>query len=355
MYRWSRCPGSVALSKGVESTSSPYALEGTKAHELAEKILKGEEVDGDYSEEIRSAVSVYTDYIFSLVEKGAQLHVEKRVVLDAIDSVLFGTADAILIQNDVVEVVDYKNGAGIAVEVEENTQMLYYALGAVMCLPVTPNFIRMTIVQPRCPHPCGSIRSWEVNYERLIEFSFELEEAVARTKKKDAPLIPGDHCRFCPAAAHCPELGEKAIESAKEAFTEIKTYDKEKLKKTLDLIPQLESYIKAVREFAYQEATRGRAPRGYKLVAKRAMRKWNSEVAKDIERLVGAEAYVKTLRSPAQVEKLLDKKDKKKLDPYVSKVSSGYSLVPSSDARKEILLGAENVFNVIEEKKEEKK
>lgn len=35
------CPGSVALNEGKDDKGSSYAAEGTAAHELAEKILRG--------------------------------------------------------------------------------------------------------------------------------------------------------------------------------------------------------------------------------------------------------------------------------------------------------------------------
>ena len=39
--RWMSCPGSVALNEGKDDKGSSYAAEGTAAHELAEKILRG--------------------------------------------------------------------------------------------------------------------------------------------------------------------------------------------------------------------------------------------------------------------------------------------------------------------------
>lgn len=64
-YRWKECPGSVAFPP----TSNVYAEEGTEAHELAEKLLRGEttyqqiELLGTHSAEMTDAVRVYVDYI----------------------------------------------------------------------------------------------------------------------------------------------------------------------------------------------------------------------------------------------------------------------------------------------------
>lgn len=48
--RWMSCPGSVALNEGKEDRGSSYAAEGTAAHELAEKILRGIQQPVDASE-----------------------------------------------------------------------------------------------------------------------------------------------------------------------------------------------------------------------------------------------------------------------------------------------------------------
>ena len=48
--RWMSCPGSVALNEGKDDKGSSYAAEGTAAHELAEKILRGIPQPADVSE-----------------------------------------------------------------------------------------------------------------------------------------------------------------------------------------------------------------------------------------------------------------------------------------------------------------
>jgi hypothetical protein len=355
MYRWSECPGSVRLSRGIESVSSKYAEEGTEAHELAADILLGKPT-GPVLDEMLEAVQIYVESIAFLrktIKHGGQMLVEHRFDLSKIHPGLFGTADCVVYDPTQrrLHVFDYKHGAGIAVEVEENSQLLYYGLGALLALNVPCREVVLTIVQPRCPHPAGPVRSWAVPSVRLIDFAADLQEFARATEAEDAPLKAGDHCRFCPAAAICPELHNQALVAAKEEFGVSSTYDPAKLAKTLQLLDIVEAWAKRVREFAYREAIHGRIPPGWKLVDKRATRKWRSE-AEAIDSLIGwgvprEELFTQDLKSPAQVEKLLNADGKKRLSTLVAAVSSGQTLVPDQDPRAAVHSDVSAVFEKI--------
>ena len=117
-----------------------------------------------------------------------------------------------------LSVIDLKYGAGVPVEVEDNPQLLYYGLGALLANKQwKPHEVEVVIVQPRCPHPDGPVRSQVLQVVDLLEFAADLVEAVKRTEEASeqhatldtlnwmrAYLNPGDHCRWCPAAAICP-------------------------------------------------------------------------------------------------------------------------------------------------------
>src|SRR3954467_10867369 len=79
---------------------------------------------------------------------------------------LFGRLDVGMVSpgRGVLEIVDYKNGAGVWVGVEDNFQLLYYAAGALRQL--TPNEsvrihrVRLTVVQPNTD-PAKPIKYWD--------------------------------------------------------------------------------------------------------------------------------------------------------------------------------------------------
>ncbi len=370
--RWMSCPGSVALSQGMPTTSSIYAEEGTAAHALAELSLRqgvdphtyvgttieGVEVDDDMADN----VGVYVDYVNSIIaEVGpGRWHVEQRFNLAVLNppAPMFGTADFVAYQeeNRSLHVVDLKYGQGVVVEVKGNKQLRYYALGAVLANNSSAiDNVVIHVVQPRALHPDGFIRSETITYEELIGFAGELLDAARRTQDPDAPLVTGSHCKFCPAIAICPAKYEEAQAIAQTEFSAMpvavppdpRTLPPEVLADVLAKAPILDAWLTAMRAEAQRRLAHGDEVPGFKLVAKRAVRKF--------VRPVEAEEYLKAsgfddeeiverkLKSPAQIEKLFPKK-KMPSDLQTVKVSSGYSMVPEHDKREAIILSAAHEF-----------
>jgi len=367
-YRWKACPASVRLSHGVEQKHSDYAEAGTVAHDIAAKLLEdaffntGKPlIPAGYSAEELSHVKYYVSEVIKeakchgcQVSKGHVL-IEHRFDLSSVHPGLFGTADCVLYleKEKKLLVFDYKHGAGIPVEVENNLQLLYYGTGALLSTGFVCSTVELIIVQPRCHHSRGPIRRCEVDAVELLDFMADLKADAIATEDPKAAINPGDHCRFCPAAADaCPVLRERALAVAKAEFQVIRSYDSIRLSQALDAIPAIEAWIKQVRETAYQEAMHGNPPAEYKLVEKRASRKWRfseeatakalSDIAPDVE------FFESKLMSPAQVEKLISKESREYLDEFVVKESSGFALVHASDKRAAAKVGAQHEFIKIE-------
>jgi hypothetical protein len=351
--RWTSCPASVRLSKGIESKSSAYAEEGTRAHEVAAIRLNTGGWVTNLDPEMREAVQIYVGYIEDLRANadlmGAkhELFVEQRLDLSSVHPLMFGTADAVFYLPDEkhLHVIDYKHGAGIPVDVKENLQLQYYGLGAMLMLNRPVEKVTLTIVQPRCNHADGPVRSWDLHAFLMLDLAANLREYARKTEDPNAAIVPGEHCRFCPAAGICPGLARTAQEAARTQFAVIPSpnhtpnqhYEAERLAETLAKLDVIEDWAKSVREFAYSEAMRGVQIPGFKLVAKQARRKWHTYVSGETLALHFGGDRMRfceiELRSPAEVEKLLDKPQKAELNSFVEKVSSGLALVPETDKR----------------------
>jgi len=374
--RWMACPGSVALSRGQPSVTSEFARTGTVAHTLGEHCLAGgysprqflgQPIDINHpdilvDDEMVEAVTVYTSLGQTLkaeaVRTGGKFLLEQRVDLAKLGGPgehMFGTADLIgyFPRDGSLLVYDYKHGSGIPVEVERNPQLLFYALGALLSVMPAGTKVRRVsygVVQPRCEHPDGPVRVTSIELLDLLEWSDDLIEAAEATQQFNAPVVPGSHCRFCPAQAVCPEVRRQKMDQAKmvfadtgriEAATVIPLLSLDEVRNILDSADDITAWVKSVKEYAQARLEAGMDMPGWKLVPKRPTREWSlpeAEVADWLCERYGLgdeDLYIKKFVSPAQVEKVLkaDKKTKGEIAALVSMSSSGTTLAPGSDPR----------------------
>ena len=108
--RWLECPGSVGLSMTVpEPPSSSYAIEGTEAHELSEKILfqwvkDNYTLSDEFLQGLREGKEEMFDYVMQYVHACVEeamafdntptIRIEQRLTFNE-DMKMFGTADFI--------------------------------------------------------------------------------------------------------------------------------------------------------------------------------------------------------------------------------------------------------------------
>ncbi|MDQ3222324.1 MAG: DUF2800 domain-containing protein, partial [Gemmatimonadota bacterium] len=342
---------------------------GTAAHAVGEMALRkgvdpdmwlGLTVEGvEIDEEMVEAVSVYTAYCTPLMSPG-HYWIEHKFSLAALNppGAMYGTADFVAYNGGIneLEVVDYKNGSGVVVEVNGNKQLRYYALGAALTLTEGRRIerVKITVIQPRAGHPDGVIRSETIDYLELIGFANELMEAAKATLDPNAPLHAGAHCRFCPASATCPEQREQVQAMAQVAFEAMpldvppapESLPPDVFADILHKLPILEDWAKAMRAHALRELEAGNEVPGFKLVAKRATRKWVSERQTEeylLEHsLAPEEIFDRKLKSVAQIEKVVGKKSLP-TDLYESK-SSGSTLAPAADKRPALSSGPAEAF-----------
>ena len=374
-YRWLACPGSFKLSQSApHRPSSIYAATGTAAHQMIEAHAKAGRLDVDLEAlgdvvqieghavtidmDLITGVETMLDYIYRNQE--AQVTVETQVALDSYFKLpppvpMFGTLDAVLvdIQRRTIglEIVDYKNGAGVTVSPVENPQLLYYAAGALASLAPKQrdwvDHIKLTIVQP---HAAGvaPIRSWETtSLDVLMWVDDVLVPGVEACAQPDAPFNAGTWCRFCPVAHACPLLHEAAVTAAQAEFDDLLLDSSPvpllAMNDALDIAERAQLWADRVREFAVDQLkSQVRIP-GWGLVPTRPMRKWKDE--DDAERTLTngfglGDIWERKLRSPAQIEKRCPSV-RPYLAPLTESVSSGVKLARTSDAGEDLNDGSE--------------
>jgi RecB family exonuclease len=382
-HRWMECPGSVRLEADFPDVSGPHAIEGTAAHELAELclqhesqtdemvgldiVVEGEEGDNTVvtvTQEMADAVQVFVDYVRATFRTstapGTLVQYESPVSLDALNppAPMHGTADAViwLPESRTLHVIDYKHGQGVVVEVENNPQLLYYALGAILTLQVRPEQIVTTIVQPRVEHPDGPIRTAEYSWDQLIDFKMDLITAADAAMEDDAPVgPPGKHCRFCKAKAICPAQRSTAVAIAQSEFDALpaagppppEALTQEQLLEVMDKAGYVEDWIASVRQYVQGLLEQGQEVEGWKLVAKRATRRWTDEQEAEKylrgQRFKVGEIFTQKLLSPAQAEALAKRAGKAIPPELIVSQSSGHNLARESSPKPAIVPGSDAV------------
>ena len=373
--RFLACAGSIRMSEGIPSTTSVYAFDGSCAHVLAETCLEKNDAAARYvgtqmkcqgkaftiTLEMAEAVQIYLDAVWaSLIQgdKGTTLDVEKKFKLDWLYPGLYGTCDAVVSEPfGKISIFDLKYGQGVAVEAKNNSQAMYYALGG--SRGGIYEEVELVIVQPRAFHPDGPVRRFRMPIEDLEKWGQEvLLPGAKATENPDAPLVVGDHCRFCPALAICPKQRENAMEVAKNVFLDVpkappvpEAMTQLELRKVLDVADTVDAWFNACRAYAKSLLETGKATDdlGYKLVHGRKTRSWVSDdLAQDwLESILGQEAYSKKLLTVAQAEKVLKDPAHKVAFPNYVKETRGVQLAPVSDNR-EAITGASDIFGEVE-------
>ena len=358
-HRWLHCTAAPRLEEGIKDEGSDYAAEGTLAHAYCAMKLKnflGLPTDGE-KEEIAAlqekygtgGMAEYTDtYATIVLEKyndaraatpDAQLLVETRLDFSDYVPEAFGTADAIIIADGTMEVIDFKYGKGVKVSAVENPQMMIYALGAYarFAFEYRIDNLRATIVQPRI----DNLSEYEITVEELTAWAANvLAPAAEKAYKGEGPQTPGAWCQFCKVKNQCRALANKCKEVV---AVDPKLITPEELAKdVLPMVPIVKTWISGVEDFALAQALSGVQIPGWKIVEGRSVRK-----IVDADATITAlnQAGYKTteilkpqeLRTITDLEKLVGKKQFAALcGEWIEKPKGKPTLAPESDKRKAI-------------------
>jgi len=361
--RWLVCTPSARLEEKFEesspSTSSVYAEEGTLAHEfgdinlrnamgqLTKKVYDSEikklRSNPLYTEDMEDEVDKYVTYVLEALAEAKQktpdavLMIEERLDFSHLVEQGFGTGDAGVIADGVLEIIDLKYGKGIRVNAEENPQLMLYGSGALRSFELMYDIhtIKMTIVQPRLDH----ISSWEIPVEDLIKWGNKtVKPAAAKAYEGKGIQKAGDHCKWCKVKAMCATLAAKNIALARHEFKDPHLLTDKQLIEVFSQIPMLQDWANAVGDYLLAEALKGKQWPGYKVVEGRSQRRWidETQVATTLLDLkyTADKFMVSKLAGIPAIEKLVGKKEfPVVLGEHVVIPPGKPALVPVSDKR----------------------
>ena len=350
--RWMNCPASVFLAEtfGLTGYSIEAGDRGTHLHELAENAIKNKMArhdvliaDPTLSDEDLDTIMAYVDWASRLLAFGYDiLELELQVEDESLPD-WGGTLDFAAVGKDRICIADFKTGVW-PVEAEGNPQLMSYAHGFLLHLEkldysVSDNMpLDIVVIQPR---------SMDNVFERRFEASVgairkwvdkELRPAVADVGSVVEPK-PGDWCTFCPAMLMCPTKRDPFEEAHERTNLEVSEMTDDFLAEQLAKASAVEEYIKSVRNEALHRAKRGIGIPGYKLVMGVKRRVWRAHAEEKLQEAFGEDAFVRSLRSPAQVEKLAGGKEIAHKLSY--KPEGAPKLVPHDAPGKEVNMGSQ--------------
>lgn len=372
-HRWLNCTPAPRLEEQLPEAASEYAESGRLAHSIAElkarkyflepmssrtynARLKKLQEDPYYDRNMDGATDMYLDHLKKLAmdfKSPSFVALETRVDYSDYVPGGFGTADCIMIGEGRLDVIDYKNGAGVLVEAEGNSQMMLYALGALkIYAPIFGDTIKevyLSIVQPNASGiketgmDVEALKAWGEGYVKpRAEMAFSGE----------GDFFPGEWCRFCRARAQCSARAAKMLElePMKGAIPDGDSHTAASTQAPVPLLTDaqvgdvltraldLEAWVKDLKDYALADALAGREISGFKVVEGRGSRDWK-DLDSAFETLRGrgiddALLWERKPVTPPALEKAIGKASfAEASEGLVEKKPGKPALVPASDKR----------------------
>ena len=352
--RWLHCPPSAKLCALEDDTGSPYALEGSDAHtlcqyELEKQLGKSPEDPRPhlayYNEEMQEAADGYVAFVMEQLAAIRETCPDPAVLVEqTLDFSRwvnhgFGTGDCVIIGDDLLQIIDYKYGLGVLVSAAGtdgtgNSQLKLYALGAFDTYGDLYDIkkVRLSIYQPRRQ----SIDSYDMTVEELLRWADNTLTPIAKLAfEGEGDFTAGDHCVFCKIKATCRKRAEYNQSLARYDFAPPPTLTPEEIAEILPHLDQLTTWADDLKAWALQEAIKGTAFPGFKLVEGRSNRRFTDESA--VAKIVtdaGYDAWERKLQTITSLTKQMGRKTfNELLGSYIEKPQGKPVLVPTTDSR----------------------
>tara|TARA_R110002096_G_scaffold130706_1_gene280027 strand:+ start:1577 stop:2686 length:1110 start_codon:yes stop_codon:yes gene_type:complete len=341
------CPGWLKASEGITPRpAGAAAIEGSMHHEVMEACQKTDTVPSDhlglvykengteltFDEDHLDLSNTAFDFTNALLE---HLDIDTMIIepfVQLVPGTAGGSIDLLGLSADekTLLILDYKFGA-VKVSPIESEQHGCYGVSA-MEDPTTADLFKkvekvvFTIVQPKVKGVCTS---WETDIKWLKAFK---KKFLAAMMKED--INPGSHCKYCPAEPYCEAKRLNVVASNLLGSRVL-----EELQAGADVIVEVEDWLKSMKEEMYLQLNRGVPLKGWKIIDKRATRKWKdeNEASKCFADIIGS--HKTTLVTPPQMEKLI-KKNKVEIDlnEFIISESSGTTLAAADHASPAVIV-----------------
>ncbi len=206
-----------------------------------------------------------------------------------------GSIDLIGSAGDTVLIADYKTG-NEGVSAYKNEQLMFYAMCAAVDKKTFDYFygckrVVLAIVQPTV---FSEPNIYEAEFSEIKDFENRFRDALC-----SETVSGGDHCKYCPCAAICPEQKAKA-----QSAVVMSPKTAQEFSESLLLANKLKDWAAEVEKAALDFAQQGAQIPEFKLVQARTLTRWKSDCEADVSNLLGEKAYKTQLITPAQAVKI---------------------------------------------------
>lgn len=383
--RWTTCTAYPAAKQAhildlPADNGSSYSREGTLAHEVCDALLLGKEIPQFLEYDFRSGPTISKKRIETTQEMIAHGKEYAAFIQSLMNGVLGSTKLSIEMEvplwyspgeNGHVDcfiaiqkpdgtfefhVVDYKYGAGVSVDAQDNTQMIIYAAAAIYSqydFASADSPVNLHIFQPRTREAqvAGPVSSWTVTLDRLRHITArDIDTAVQIIEDEDCAHLrkfaPSDKaCQFCELrkAKLCDAYRDKML--ADEGFEEIRQLDagvvdvilptpeslaevpnrEQILVNVFKAAPRIRKWLDGIEEHLEAMANSGRPIPGTKMVEGKGSRGFTDEAAAAkllLNHLPRDVVYVEKLISVAKAETALKPLKDKLSTKFTNKLAS---------------------------------
>lgn len=221
--RLKACPGSLARSKGLDSISGPDAARGDRIHAALSARSAAHFVALEHADEedcadrcwglaVKARLTVFPDCSPIIIVN------EERLYGEVDGEQISGKPDLVYRDGATTLVLDYKTGWGD--QDESDTSMQLATLAWLVAENYAVDTVYVAMIQPAAGDPAIA------RYTRkdLDAVFCDLIDIVNRASSSHAPIVPGNHCQYCPAFQHsrCREAISAGLEIAVKAESKTK-------------------------------------------------------------------------------------------------------------------------------------
>lgn len=382
--RWTTCTASPQFIMDnhdkIPPSDTVWSQEGTTAHEVAAATLQNRApnlsqcptpIDAD----MRLHGWNYAEYVTDLAEDGHKLLFEQKLPLWYMPK-RNAIVDAAVINPDSLHIVDYKYGAGVVVDTEQNLQLVIYAYNIAATLDKLPDEdfpVTLHIYQPRGRAAEDKpVHKWETTWGEIAK----LGKMIAETASDiiDGNLYPEwqprfapseKACQWCPAKGFCQarvnaltegieplvKFEDAPVFSGGIALPSPTTIEHKQIIAVLRHGDQIKKWLEDVQDYALSYMKAGGTLPGFKLVLSRGGNRYWADPVKAAKAMLKDtllredEVYERKVISPPQAEKLLGKgKFPKELFNLVAKPPGQPVIAPEDDKRESCVIDAKSEF-----------